>query len=170
MSMELLRSYIKSNEGVKLKVYNDSTGHKTIGAGFNLESGDAKHKLSQLGLSYEQIATGKQTISKEHVNVLLQQGITKAMRDAISLVPNFDQLNRDRQIVLIDLAFNLGRTGLSKFVKMLKAIKENNWEKASEELKNSRWFVQTGKRGRRNVEALRTGKLNFFNSEKPKDA
>ena len=49
---------------------------------------------------------------------------------------------------------------------MLKAISSKNWDGAADELRNSRWYVQTGRRARKNVEAMRTGKLSFYNSEK----
>ena len=166
MSMEILRSYIKENEGVKTRTYTDTTGHKTIGAGFNLETGDAKSKLAALGLSYEKVKSGKEQISKEQVDLLMQDSINRAVRDAVAVVPGFDQLNKDRQIVLIDLAYNLGRSGLRSFSKMLKAISSKNWDSAADELRNSRWYVQTGRRARKNVEAMRTGKLSFYNSEK----
>ena len=166
MSMEILRSYIKVNEGVKSVAYTDTTGHRTIGAGFNLESSDAKAKVSALGLSYEKVKSGKEQISKEQIDLLMQDSINRAVRDAVAVVPGFDELNKDRQIVLIDLAYNLGRTGLRGFSKMLKAIASKDWNRAADELQNSRWYVQTGIRARRNVNVIRMGKLPINSSRK----
>ena len=41
--------------------------------------------------------------------------------------------------VLIDMAYNLGRTGLSKFIKLTAFVKEGNWHEAAAEMENSLW-------------------------------
>ena len=81
---------------------------------------------------------------------------------ARKLFSNFDAIDADRQVILIDLSFNLGYTRLSAFKNTIAAVNARNWETAADELKNSSWYKQVGNRGVRNVETMRTGKLPNF--------
>jgi lysozyme len=58
---------------------------------------------------------------------------------------------------LTDMIFNLGSTRFRKFKKMIKAIKNNDWELAGEEAKDSKWYKQVGKRGEEIVKQLKEG-------------
>jgi len=84
---------------------------------------------------------------------LLKIDITQATFDFYSV---FKEVNipNDKKEPLIDMMFNLGITRFKKFKKMIQAIKDNNWEKASEEAKNSKWYNQVGDRAKRIVEEM----------------
>jgi lysozyme len=56
--------------------------------------------------------------------------------------------------VLIDMTYQLGRTGLLNFKKMLQAIEEGDYKLASEELMNSKYAKQTTNRAMRNRNLL----------------
>ena len=66
------------------------------------------------------------------------------------MIKDFDDLPIKAQLVLIDMTFNLGLGGLLKFENMLDAIECRDWEKASEELLDSRYAIQTKRRARLN--------------------
>lgn len=55
-------------------------------------------------------------------------------------------LGPTRQDVLINMAYNLGIAGFLKFEKMLQAVKERDYQKAADEMVDSIWSGQVGKR------------------------
>lgn len=59
---------------------------------------------------------------------------------------------------MIDLFFNLGPGGLSKFVKFLDAMSKGEWVTAAAELTRSKWHGQVGKRAIRIEAIIETGK------------
>ena len=60
--------------------------------------------------------------------------------------------------VLVNMAFNLGRTRLSKFKKMLAHIEEKNYLMAANEMINSKWYRQVKTRGVELVNIMKDAK------------
>jgi len=58
---------------------------------------------------------------------------------------------------LVDMGFNMGVPRLMKFVNMWAAVDEGNFEWASEEMLDSRWAKQVGRRATHLSEAMKTG-------------
>jgi hypothetical protein len=52
------------------------------------------------------------------------------------------------------MMFNLGRTRLSKFVKMKAALMKRDWRRAAEEGRNSLWYRQVTNRAERLMSRL----------------
>ena len=119
---------IMADEGLRLTPYHCSEGFLTIGIGRNL---DAKG------------------ITKEEAIYLAQNDIKEAENKAVSIVKDFYSLNDNRKIVLVSMAFQMGATGLSKFKKMIEAIDNRDFDRASIEMLNSRWAKQTPARAKR---------------------
>jgi len=162
-NIETIRKYITFNEGKRNIVYNDSLGIPTIGVGFNLRRRDASSKIESFGLSYSDVLTGKVSLTDEQIDTLLDADIETAINTiAKKLFPDFDTIDSDRQVILVDLAFNMGYSRLSKFKNTIAAINSGNWETAANELKDSIWYNQVGNRGVRNVETIKSGKLPDF--------
>jgi len=74
------------------------------------------------------------------------------LRHSISF---FDALSVNRQNVLIDMAYNMGITGLLKFRKMLAALERGDYEAAAKEMKNSFWAEQVKDRAKTLIEMMR---------------
>ena len=53
--------------------------------------------------------------------------------------------------------FNLGMAKFLGFKKMLKAIKEKDWERAGDEMEDSKWYLQVGQRARELVRMVTIG-------------
>ena len=45
--------------------------------------------------------------------------------------------------VIVEMVFQLGKTGVSKFKKMWKALSNGDRQEAATQMKDSRWFKQT---------------------------
>ncbi len=146
-------------EGLRLQVYKDTLGIDTIGIGRNLEDrGITKEELADLDIP---------TI--EHV---YEYGITEA--DAVYLATNdvqiveeelvrahpcVDRLDSVRQLILIDMAFNMGVPRLCKFKKMWAAVHNEDYPTAAKEMLDSRWAKQVKGRATKLANAMHNGEF-----------
>ena len=124
MYQKLINQLIK-DEGIKLKPYKDSVGKLTIGIGRNL------------------IDRG---ITKEEAILLLANDIKIVKREIKKIFPKFSSYTERRQLALMNMYFNLGYNKFSTFKRMIKAIKEEDWQQAGIEALKSRWAKQVGNR------------------------
>ena len=147
------------HEGLKLQVYKDTLGIDTIGIGRNLEDrGITKEELDALDIP---------TI--DHV---YEYGITEA--DAVYLATNdvqiveeelvrahpcVDRLDSVRQLILIDMAFNMGVPRLCKFKKMWAAVHNEDYPTAAKEMLDSRWAKQVKGRATKLANAMHNGEF-----------
>lgn len=116
---------LKKHEGFRSTPYLDTVGKWTIGYGRNLED---------VG------------ISRQEALYLLRHDIGKAEQSVYALYPFFDALSQVRQAVLVSMAFNLGRRGLSAFHKMRHALEMGDYDLAAHEMLDSKWAKQVGAR------------------------
>jgi GH24 family phage-related lysozyme (muramidase) len=56
--------------------------------------------------------------------------------------------------VFIEMTFQLGATGLSKFKKALAAAREHQWQECHDQLLDSRWYKQTPNRAKQLAEIM----------------
>lgn len=137
MNTDRLKLILTRHEGLRLKPYKCTSGKLTIGIGRNLEN---------VG------------ISESEAIFLLENDIRRAYGGVKTIIPNFIILNDVRQEVLVNMCFNLGVNRLSKFKKMIKAIKVMDFEKASVEMLDSLWAKQVGRRSKELSKAMKFGK------------
>lgn len=71
----------------------------------------------------------------------------------------WQELNDVRRVVLVDMSFQMGVSGLSKLARLREAIACSAWDAAEKELLDSLYAKQTPARALRNAEMLRTGKV-----------
>lgn len=101
------------------------------------------------------------TITPTHARRLLRADLYQALVDAQALFERFDEMSAVRQEILTMMAYNLGRTRLSRFVRLRAAADELRYDLMAEEMMNSMWFFQVGERSRRLVDAMRHGEYRF---------
>lgn len=116
---------LKHHEGVRRLPYECPAGKLTIGVGRNLDD---------------------RGLSDDEIDLLLRNDIWTAMQELDAVWPEWRKLSRNRQDALIDMMFNLGRTRFRKFEKFLSALKSGDYAKAADEMLNSKWANQVGKR------------------------
>lgn len=131
-----LISMLKRHEGFRSKPYLCTAKKITIGYGRNLDD---------VG------------ITQEEAEFLLLMDVRQATDDAHDIFPKMLDYTENRQIALIDMVFNLGKTRLMKFRNMIDAVKSGDWEKAAIEATDSRWYKQVGARAVELVNLLREG-------------
>lgn len=122
MVAKLRHSLIK-HEGFEKFPYIDTAGKITIGIGYN---------LSDRGISEDWINSRYLEDTNYFYNQLLN-------------LPWFENLNSDRQIILIDMCF-MGWKKFLEFTKMLEALAKYDFKTASQEMLNSEWADQVKSR------------------------
>ena len=85
-------------------------------------------------------------ISKERIEKCLQQDIKIVCEELDMNEPWWRNLDNNRQRVVANMCFNLGYPRFSKFKKFIAAMQVSQWEKAAEEMMDSKWATQVGER------------------------
>ncbi|WP_404833679.1 glycoside hydrolase family protein, partial [Aliarcobacter butzleri] len=152
------QTYIQTNEGgFHSEVYLDTKGIATIGYGTNLTTDFVKSYITNtLKYNYQEVLSGKQVITIDDANSLFQSSYDIAFKDASKFISNFDSLSPERQLILVDMSYNLG-SKLKNFVNLKSAIEQGDWEKASNEILNSKYASDVKSRADRNAEVMKNG-------------
>lgn len=138
-SLAPLITQLKRHEGFRSKIYVDTTGHRTIGYGTNLEVG----------------------ITKEQAEGLLFGELKNLAEELTSINPWVDDLLPARYAVLLNMAYNLGIKGLLRFRKMWAALEKRNFAEAADEMMDSLWAKQVKNRAAELSRQMRTGTWDF---------
>ena len=147
------------HEGLVLTVYQDSLGIDTIGIGRNLKDrGISKEELDYLDIPSMEVVY-EHGISEADARYLALNDIAIVENELCRIHPCVEELDSVRQLVLMDMAFNMGVPRLSKFKLMWNAVHEQNFEAASLEMMDSRWARQVGKRAKKLSDAMKTGEF-----------
>lgn len=148
-----VRSSIQRHEGYRNEPYRDHLGYWTIGYGRNIHNMRLSDWCSQ---SLGDILTA---LSRPGLHESwLDEDIDTATRAAEHFVNNFDSLTLPRQEVLIEMAFQMGRAGLNKFVRLKAAVEAEHWVQAANEIfPNSLLASQTPGRARYYADTMLEG-------------
>src|SRR5215469_15206290 len=154
MDMTTLMAWIEHWEGRRNKTYIDSMGHPTVGVGFNLDANGAQAAVEALGLDYDQVRAGTQILTDAQIDGLFQQSVNKATTGARTVIPSFDTIPGDKQIVIVDMIFNLGVAGFSAFRNTVQAINQQDWASAAQQMQQSLWYKQVGARAKADCDLM----------------
>ena len=130
---EKLKERIKEHEGFRSYVYKDSLGFATIGYGHLVTKEDNYAE----GIEY----------SMEQLDATFEVDF-KAACESAELVADHNNINLDEhpecvKEVLIEMTFQLGVGGVSKFKKFLSNLANKSYNLAADEMLDSRWAKQT---------------------------
>ena len=151
-------------------VYMDSTGHPTIGWGFNLAQSGASGFMQKAGIDNNTInsllsASCKNVSTKDSArspDSKCSTTITQAQADAMFntlLAAQKDNIYRwvggqdkynalpiNIQKALLNVMYNVGAGSMSEFVKMKAAVNAKDWKGVASELQNSDYCKTVGQR------------------------
>ncbi len=106
-----------AHEGLRLQVYQDTLGIDTIGIGRNLEDrGITKEELDWMDIP-NMDAVYEYGITEADAMHLAKNDVQIVEEELVRAHPCVDKLDAVRQLVLVDMAFNMGVPRLSKFKK-----------------------------------------------------
>jgi len=148
-----------AHEGLRLQVYKDTLGIDTIGIGRNLEDrGITKEELDWMDIP-NMDAVYEYGITEADAMYLAKNDVQIVEKELVRAHPCVDKLDAVRQLVLMDMAFNMGVPRLRKFTKMWNAIHENKFDIAAKEMLDSRWAVQVKSRSTKLAHAMHHGEF-----------
>jgi len=145
---------LERDEGYRAEPYRDSLGIWTVAIGRNLEANPLT------GAEWKQLLdAGEITvhISRAGAMRLLGPSVRDIEIRCATIFPWWRDCDDVRREVIANLAYNMGFARLAGFRNMLAAMQARDYERAADELADSRWYTQVGERGPRLVEQLRTG-------------
>ena len=152
------------HEGISLIPYKCSAGKWTIGVGRNLEDTglyefEKKRLLGTYELTRQEVIDILQHryITQEEALYMLDNDIRVIKAELENNYKWFNLLDEVRQKVIIDMRFNLGNAGFAGFRNMIRQLELGNYQKAAEEMKNSKWYSQVKTRADRLFKMMLTG-------------
>lgn len=139
MNIQHVLADLERDEGFRTYPYRDHLGYLTIGYGFLID---------------ERLQAG---IPKKVADYWLRERLGEAMTDLDILAPGWRLYPEPVQRGLLNMAYQLGRSRLSGFKKMLAALEARDYETASAEALDSEWArEQTPARANRIAEMFRS--------------
>ena len=144
MDVEKLKEQLQIDEGCVYEIYNDHLGYATFGIGHLVIESDPENGQT--------VGT---PVSKDRVTDAFNSDIKTVLSDCEKLYSDFENLPEEAQQVIANMMFNLGYPRLSKFRGMKAGVDARDWNLAAEEMVDSRWYAQVGKRAERLVDRMR---------------
>jgi len=135
---------IKRHEGKRNAPYRDSLGLWTVGYGHLIGDGRSLP------------AEWNRTFSDQEIDALFAQDYAKH-KQAAERIPGFEKANDTGKAAIIDLTFNMGPAWFRRFPNASAALARGDFETFANEMQNSLWFRQVGRRGPTIVAMLRSG-------------
>jgi len=130
-----LKARIRDHEGCVDTMYLDSLGKATVGIGHLVQP----HERGRFKEGVK--------ISQDEIEDLFLIDLNRACAGAEQVIGQM--YKGDRRLpqaiehVIVEMVFQLGSSGVSKFAKMWKALSDGNRKQASLEMKDSKWHSQT---------------------------
>ena len=135
---------------------------RTIGHGRNIDANPVTAKeLRDMGLTRRQFSalidpeTGE-GLNEQEAGILFASDYVRAIKTS-NKISGYEGLSDARKDVIVNMAFNLGGTGVRKFKKMWAAIEEGDFDTASAEMLDSQWARTVGNRAVKLAEQMKQG-------------
>lgn len=136
MNKTELAKQLRSDEGVRSKMYKDSVGKWTVGVGRNIEDNGLRDN---------------------EIELMLQNDIADVEKQLDRALPWWRNLSDVRQQALANMCFNLGITKLLTFKTTLSHLQSGRYSQAADSALASLWAGQVGQRAQRIAEQIRKG-------------
>ena len=133
MNMDRLLASVKKHEGYRNKVYLDTLGKRTVGVGH---------------LCVEEFWEDDKEYEEKFLMDILEADLQNAINGAERLCSNCPDIDDLAKEIIVEMVFQLGETGVSKFKNMWKALEQDPpaYSVAASEMLDSRWAKQTPNR------------------------
>ena len=126
---------IKKHEGFRAKVYKCTEGYDTIGYGFAIKD---------------------LVLDEDIADLILIKKLHKLLERILIAFPWFKDVDDTAKAVIVNMCYQLGLSGFSKFKKTIYLLETEQYEEASVEMLDSLWAKQTPNRARELSETLRS--------------
>ena len=144
MNVDVLRKQLEIDEGVVHEIYLDHLGYPTFGIGHLVRQEDPEFG-ADVGTK----------VDEARCIEAFESDLVGVMSDCERLYPDFGDLPEEAQQIIANMMFNMGRPRLTKFKMMKDAVDNGDWNEAADQMVDSRWYAQVGKRAERLVDRMR---------------
>lgn len=135
------------HEGYVTEIYLDSENLPTFGIG---------HLVTEQDMEYSwPVGT---PVTDERILQVFHDDCNVAVKDAECIVDDLYDHPDSVIRVLVNMVFNLGRPRLSKFKRMLEAVNNKEYLVAANEMIDSKWYKQVGRRSAELVDIMKEAK------------
>jgi len=143
MNMDRLLQSVKKHEGYRNKVYLDTLGKRTVGVGH---------------LCVEDFWEDDKEYEEKFLLTILEHDLKTAIKASERLCSNCPDIDDLAKEIIIEMVFQLGETGVSKFKNMWKALEQSppEYSVAASEMLDSRWAKQTPRRAKEMSDHMRS--------------
>lgn len=132
-------SQLKRDESEVLHAYQDHLGYWTIGVGILIDSRKGGGLLP------------------EESEFIFRNRLRLIEAELADRIPWITKLDPARRGVLLNMAYQMGISGLMGFKKTLATVESGHYQKAAVEMLGSKWAQQTPARAHRLSQQMRTG-------------
>lgn len=122
--IHIAKASLRTHEGLRHHPYKCTAGKSTIAYGRNLDD---------------------KGLTTEEAEFLLDNDVAECIKD-LATFSYWNNLTERRQAALIDLRYCLGPNRYRQFVKMEAALNAGDYEEAADQILDSRFAQQTGRR------------------------
>jgi len=136
--VNMLRAQLTIDEGCPDKIYLDHLGNATLGIGHLITIADLEYRFSVGTL-----------VSPARIEEAFAGDIEWTLDDCGLCFPSWDYYPAEAQQVFANMMFNMGRTRLSKFKKMIAHAENSDFANAAIEGRDSNWYKQVTNRAER---------------------
>ena len=119
---------IKKSEGFRSKVYKCTEGYDTIGYGFAIKD---------------------LVLSEDICDMILERKLAELKLRVYHQFPFLEDCPEEVQDVIIEMCYQIGVKGVSKFSKTIDHIMRKDYRAASSEMLLSKWATQTPNRAKK---------------------
>jgi len=145
MNIDRLRQQLEIDEGCKYVIYLDHLNLPTHGIGHLILESDPEYG-QPVGTS----------VSEDRVIECFEKDLESVQKDCYRLYDDFDDLPEAVQEIIANMLFNMGLGRMKAFKGMKRNVDARQWDKAADEMVDSRWYNQVGERSKRLVERMRS--------------
>ena len=126
--MPNLIEQIKESEGFSPTVYQCTAGYATIGYGFAIKD---------------------LVLGEDICEIILERKIAELKVRIQQKLPFYDDMPEKAQDVIVEMCYQMGINGFSKFKKTIDHLMRKDYKAASVEMLDSRWAKQTPNRAKK---------------------
>ena len=126
--MPNLIEQIKESEGFRPTVYKCTEGYDTIGYGFAIKD---------------------LVLGEDICDIILERKIAELKLRIKQKLPFYDDMPEKAQDVIVEMCYQMGINGFSKFKKTIDHLMRKDYKAASVEMLDSRWAKQTPNRAKK---------------------
>ena len=144
MNIDRLRQQLEIDEGCKYVIYLDHLNLPTHGIGHLILESDPEYG--------QPVGT---PVTDERVIECFEKDLESVQKDCYRLYDDFDNLPETVQEIIANMLFNMGLGRMRAFKGMKRNVDARQWDKAADEMVDSRWYNQVGERSKRLVERMR---------------